>query len=162
MSEAITAFQIRLAIVDDLPAAAALAAELVRMHHRLDPQRFSLLSANIEAGYERFLADRLRDPQAVVLVADATGEIAAYAYGQLEPRDWMRLLDAHGRIHDVIVAGGRRRAGVGEAIVARLVSELRQRGATRFVLETAWRNEAARRFFAKHGFEPTLVEMTLR
>lgn len=162
MAAGTTDYSIRPARTEDLPAAAALAAELIRFHHRLDPLRFALFSPSPEAGYERFLADRLVDSRAVVLVAESEGEIAAYAFGQLEPRDWMKLLDAHGHVHDVIVAADHRGAGVGRLIVERLLDELRQRGATQFVLETAWRNEPARAFFAELGFEATLVEMTRR
>lgn len=162
MSKPIPNCEIRAARPEDLPAAARLAAELIRFHNRLDPGRFGLMSDNIETGYERYLADRARAPDAVVLVAELDGQIVAYAFGQTEPRDWMRLLDAHGRVHDVIVAESARGSGVGRQIVERLISELRSRGATQILLETAWRNDTARAFFASLGFEPTLVEMTLR
>jgi RimJ/RimL family protein N-acetyltransferase len=40
------------------------------------------------------------------------------------------------------------------------VSGLAAIGAPRVVLMAAWRNEAARRLFARLGFRPTMLEMT--
>ena len=49
------AFTVRPATRADLPAVARLAAQLVRLHHGFDPQRF-LCVEPLEPGYERFLA----------------------------------------------------------------------------------------------------------
>ena len=46
---------IRPAHPDDVPAVSRLAAELVRLHHRLDPQRFMLVEP-IEDGYKWFFS----------------------------------------------------------------------------------------------------------
>lgn len=156
---------IRPARAQDVPAAARLAAQLLRFHHALDPGRFAILADPIEPGYERFLHERIRDPRAVVLTAvrPAAGAeaVVGYAYGQLEPRDWMRLLEAGGRVHDLIVAEAERGGGVGSALLLELVRRLEGLGAAQIVLDTAAANAAAQRFFARHGFRPTMIEYTV-
>ncbi len=69
---AVPEYVVRAARPADAPAAAALAAELVRFHHRLDSGRFALLADPLEPGYARFLAARSQDKSAVVLVAEWT------------------------------------------------------------------------------------------
>src|SRR5439155_21321315 len=78
---------IRPAGADDLPAVSRLAAELVRMHHRLDPPRFMLVEP-IEEGYQWFFSRELARRKARILVAEEDGRILGYAYATLEARDW--------------------------------------------------------------------------
>ncbi|MBK9001637.1 MAG: GNAT family N-acetyltransferase [Myxococcales bacterium] len=150
---------VRRATSDDLPRAAALAAELVRQHHAVDPGRFMLVDG-VEAGYERWFHHELGREQARILVAERSGEIVGYAYGTLEARDWNLLLDEHGAIHDVLVAEPARRGGTGRRLVEALIAELEALGAQRIVLSTMVENHAAQRLFAACGFRPTLLEMT--
>ncbi len=158
-------FTVREARAEDLSAAAALGADLVRFHHALDPQRFAILADPPEPGYECFLAGRLKDRNAVVLVAeagtaDAQGAIIGYAFGQLEPLSWMDLLGPCGRFHDLIVHPTHRGRGVGRALAETMLTRLHERGADRIVLSVAWANPPARRLFERLGFRATMVEMT--
>jgi ribosomal protein S18 acetylase RimI-like enzyme len=156
---------IRPAQEEDLPRVAALAAELVRMHHATDPGRF-LLVDNVEGGYAWWLARELSSADAVILVAErgaGTGAgraIVGYAYGGLEERDWNMLLDAHGVVNDVFVAAEARRGGVGARLVQALVARLEAMGAPRVVLSTMVSNASAQELFRKSGFRPTMLEMT--
>src|SRR5215469_2589840 len=88
----------------DLPAVSRLAAELVRMHHRLDPRRF-LLVEPVEDGYQWFFSREIKRDGARILVAedDADGRLLGYAYGTLEPRNWNDLLEAAGKLNDLYV-----------------------------------------------------------
>jgi ribosomal protein S18 acetylase RimI-like enzyme len=146
-----------------LPRVARLAGELVRLHHATDPARF-LLVERVEEGYAYWFSRELARPGAVILVAvrDHGGdeEVLGYAYGTLEDRDWNMLLDAHGALHDVFVAEGARRSGVGRALVTAMVAALERAGAPRVVLSTMVTNEAAQRVFRACGFRPTMLEMT--
>jgi ribosomal protein S18 acetylase RimI-like enzyme len=156
---------VRAARPEDLPAAAALGAELVRYHHGLDPERFAILADPPEPGYARFLAGRLKDRNAVVLMAEtangaAESRIIGYAFGQLEPLSWMDLLGPCGRFHDLIVAEAHRGHGIGKALAEAMLTGLRKRGAGQIVLAIAWQNPAARHLFESLGFRPTMVEMT--
>jgi ribosomal protein S18 acetylase RimI-like enzyme len=154
-------YTVRAATREDLPAVARLAAQLVRYHHGLDPNRF-LLVEPVEEGYAHFLGAELRSPRAVVLAAEetATRAIVGYAYGRLEPRDWNMLLDAHGALHDVLVASEARKHGLGERLVRAMCARLEELGAPRVVLHTAVQNQEAQALFARAGFRPTMIEMT--
>jgi GNAT superfamily N-acetyltransferase len=167
------AMRVRPARPRDLPAVSRLAAELVRMHHRMDPPRF-LLVEPIEAGYRWFFGRELLRKRAVILVAEdeerspAKGAaraktkrtIVGYAYGTLERRNWNDLLDACGKLNDLYVDAPARRKGVARALVTEMFAALRALGAPRVVLLTAWRNPDAHVFFESMGFRRTMLEMT--
>ena len=150
---------IRAATPGDLPRVAALAAELVRMHHAVDPARF-LLPERVEEGYAWWLERELARAEAVVVVATIGEKLVGYAYGTREGRDWNALLDEHGAIHDVFVAKDARQSGAGRKLVLAMIDELTRRGAPRVVLSTMIGNEPAQRLFAACGFRPTMLEMT--
>jgi ribosomal protein S18 acetylase RimI-like enzyme len=150
---------IRRAAKADLDAAAALAADLVRMHHASDPTRF-FLPERVEEGYAWWLGRELGRAEARVLVAERDGAIVGYAYGTLEERDWALFVEEHGVVHDLYVAEAERRTGTGRALLAAMIDELETAGAERVLLYTMVRNERAQRLFASVGFRPTLLEMT--
>jgi ribosomal protein S18 acetylase RimI-like enzyme len=153
------AIAIRRAEQADVARVAALGAELVRMHHAADPRRF-LSAGDVEKGYARYLLREVGRREAVVLVACRGAAVIGYAYGSLEDRDWYRLLDAHGAIHDVFVEEHSRRSGAGRALVSGMVAALEGLGAPRIVLSTRVDNGAAQRLFEACGFRPTMIEMT--
>jgi ribosomal protein S18 acetylase RimI-like enzyme len=152
---------VRPAHPDDLPAVSRLAAELVRLHHRLDPQRFLLVEPS-ERGYQWFVSRELNRDGAIILVAedDADGRLLGYAYGTLEDRNWNDLLDACGKLNDLYVDASARRQGAGRALVNAMVAALKAKGAPRVVLLTAWKNPDAHAFFEALGFRRTMLEMT--
>jgi ribosomal protein S18 acetylase RimI-like enzyme len=151
--------RVRPARLRDLPAVSRLAAELVRLHHRLDPSRFMLIEP-IEEGYRWFFTRELKRKKAVILVADDDAHILGYTYGTMEGRNWNDLLDACGKLHDVYVDSAARRRGVGRALLNGMLSALRAQGAPRVVLLSAWQNPEAHAFFEAAGFRRTMLEMT--
>ena len=144
----------------DLSAVAKLAAELVRLHHQWDSQRFMLVEP-IEQGYRRFLASQLGEPGVVLLVAEAQGAIVGYLYGALEDRNWPALRDACGAVHDLFVAEGQRGQKVATALMRAGVEALKALGAPRVVLSSAQANFQGQRLFEQLGFRRTMVELTL-
>lgn len=150
----------------DLPAAGRLAGKLVRMHYELDPKRYLYL-ANPEVGYARYFSGELESEDVVLLVAqdktkDAAedGAIVGYAYARLEERSYNELLDACGKLHDVLVDESARGNGIGEALVREVLRRMKEKGAPRVLLLTAVQNEAAHKLFGKLGFRTTMLEMT--
>lgn len=85
--------------------------------------------------------------------------MVGYAYATLEARNWVDLIDAHGKLHDVFVDPAARRSGVARALVVAAIEALRVAGAPRLILSTAAQNEAAQAFFRTLGFAPSMVEM---
>ena len=151
---------IRRAQAGDLPALGRLGALLLRTHHAFDRDRFMAPGDDPEGGYAWFLGTQLRNPDAVVLVAEGAGAVVGYVYSALEPQSWKELRDAAGFIHDVVVDQAERRRGVASALMEAAMAWLRERGAPRVVLGTAEQNVSAQRLFAKLGFRRTMIEMT--
>lgn len=144
---------------DEMAALGKLAGSLVRLHHSFDPGRFILVEP-LEEGYTRFLTRMAADPKSVVLAAidDELG-VVGYTYARLEGRDWNRLLDEHGKLHDIAVDPRARRRGIARQIATETFARLRALGATRIILETAHANVGAQQLFASLGFRPTMIEM---
>lgn len=151
--------QIRSATQADLPRAAALGTEIVRLHHATNPKRFFWFEG-IEAGYAAWLEQELARPEAVVLVAELQGQIVGYAYGAIEQRDWAILVDRHGAFHDLCVAESVRRRGVGRALALAMLQRLEQLGAPRILARAMMQNSAAQQLLQQLGFAPTMVELT--
>jgi ribosomal protein S18 acetylase RimI-like enzyme len=150
---------VRRATAEDTRRLGELAAELVRLHHSYDPERFFCWEP-LEPGYGRFLAEQMAARAAVVLVAELEGEVVGYAYGRDEPRDWNALLDRCGVVHDVFVDPRRRRRGIATALLEEMLVALEGMGVPRVVLSTASKNSEAQALFERLGFRHTMVEMT--
>jgi ribosomal protein S18 acetylase RimI-like enzyme len=145
----------------DLGPVGTLAGDLVRLHHHFDARRF-FLTEGVEEGYRWYFGKALdeKSRKTVLVVAQVDGAVAGYVYGSLEPRDWAKLLDAHGAIHDVFVSEAHRRKGIAKQLMLEAIKRLRAVGAPRVVLSSATPNTSAQALFASLGFRSTMVEMT--
>ena len=137
----------------DLGPVGTLAGELVRLHHHFDPRRF-FLTDGVEEGYRWFFGKALdeKDPKTLLLVAQTEGAVAGYLYGSIEPRDWAKLLDVHGAVHDVYVSDAHRRRGIAKRLMLEALKRLRAAGAPRVVLYSATLNAQSQALFASIGF----------
>jgi len=151
---------IRLAQPHDLAALGRLGAQLVRLHHAFDRDRFMAPAGDIEAGYQWFLGTQLDEPDVVIYVAEQAGTVVGYAYAGLEPLSWKELRDPAGFIHDVVVDESARGQGIGAQLVEAAAAWLEEHGAPRVMLWTAERNPSAQRLFERAGFRRTMIEMT--
>ncbi|MGH7342551.1 MAG: GNAT family N-acetyltransferase, partial [Candidatus Rokuibacteriota bacterium] len=79
---------VRRAQTGDLPALGRLGAQVLHTHYAFDRDRFMAPGRDPERGYARFLEGELREPDAIVLVAERGGIVAGYVYAGLEPRSW--------------------------------------------------------------------------
>lgn len=151
---------IRVAVPQDLPALGHLGADLMRIHHAFDAQRFLSPGEQPEAGYGAFLGAQLSSPEALVLVAERAGAIVGYVYAAIEPESFKELRARAGYIHDILVAGDERGSGAGAQLLEAAVEWVRAQDVPRVLLWTAAPNTKARKLFEAHGFRATMVEMT--
>ena len=137
-------FVLRAAVVDDVPALAALLADDPIGGAREDP-------ADLEPYLAAFHAVDA-DPAHLLLVAeDREGAVAATLQLSLLPG-----LSRHGalraQIEGVRVAGAHRGAALGSTLIRFAADEARARGAALVQLTTDLRREDAQRFYARLGF----------
>lgn len=152
---------VRKAETRDLEAVGRLGAMLMRAHYAFDAQRFLAPGEGAERGYASFLGSVLDSPDDCVFVAVEEGAVVGYVFAAMEPLSWKELRGPAGFIHDLAVAEGVRRAGIGRQLMEAAVEWLRERGAPRVILWRAAQNEAAQDLFRTFGFRETMVEMTL-
>ena len=144
----------------DLDAVSLLAEQLVLLHHSWDTTRF-FTTPDIARGYRRYFQSQLGVEGTLLLSAEVDGVIAGYLFGTLEERDWAKLLDAHGAVHDVFVSPKHRRLGVAQALMDAAKTRFAQLGARQVVLYSAASNQEGQAVFKRLGYRPTMVEMTL-
>jgi ribosomal protein S18 acetylase RimI-like enzyme len=152
---------IRDATSSDLDALGRLGALLMRTHYAFDSRRFLPAGDDAAEGYAWFLETQLRDPDAVVLVAEEDDKVVGYVYAGLEPLSWKELRGPAGFVHDIVVDESARTHGIARALLTAAVERLRARGAPRVILWTAAQNARARHIFESAGFRTTMFEMTL-
>jgi ribosomal protein S18 acetylase RimI-like enzyme len=152
---------VRPATPADLPALGTLGALLMRTHYAFDSRRFLPPGDAPEEGYAWFLETQLRQPDAVILVAERDGHVVGYVYAGLEPLSWKELRGPAGFIHDIVVDEHSRHRGVARELLDAAVVWLREHGAPRVMLWTATPNARAHRLFQAAGFRQTMTEMTL-
>ena len=151
---------VRRATPADLHSIGHLGALLVEEHHGFDPLRFLAASRGTSEGYASFISTQLEDPDKAVLVAVNNGDVIGYAYAAVEGYNYMALRGPAGVLHDIIVDPEHRGRGVGRLLLDATLEFFRSRGVPRVVLQTAERNKAAQRLFARMGFRRTMIEMT--
>ena len=144
----------------DLGPVSLLAEQLVLLHHSWDTTRF-FTTPDIAKGYRWYFEGQLKEEGVVLLTAEVDGVIAGYLFGTLEERDWAKLLDAHGAIHDIFVASSHRRHGVAQALMNEAKARFTRLGAKQVVLYSASSNSQGQALFRQLGYRPTMVEMTL-
>jgi ribosomal protein S18 acetylase RimI-like enzyme len=120
----------------DLAVLLELCAEYCELDgHRFDP-------VDYQAGLQPLLED---DAHGMVWLVGDDGGYAVVTWGwSLESGGRDALLD------ELYVR--RRGEGIGRAVLAEVVAEVRERGARRVFLETERPNAAARRFYRRAGF----------
>jgi len=146
---------IRRAEARDLPALARLWAALLEQHAALDPA-FALRAGaegSRTATLERALGRMLGDADGALLVhAGGGSELAGYCSARIERATGLAAERARGEIHELAVAPGRRRQGVGRALVAAALAWASQRGVGRVEVRVAARNAEGQAFWRALGF----------
>lgn len=153
-------FTIRPASKSDEAALGRYGAALMRQHHAADARRF-ILTERPEAGYGRYLASLIGDPDSLVMVAEEDGAVVGYVYAHVENTSWRDLRGPCAYVDDVYVDEATRRRGVGRELLQAAIDWARAKGEPQVVLSSHTRNETAQRLFDALGFRRTMVEMTL-
>ena len=124
--------------------ASEITPELVDAFARLIPQ----LSSSNPAPTEDQLAEIVADPGSVLFIARVDGVIV----GSLTLATFRIPTGVRAWIEDVVVDGGARGHGVGEALNVAALNEARSRGAVTVDLTSRPSREAANRLYKRLGF----------
>jgi GNAT superfamily N-acetyltransferase len=101
----------------------------------------------------------LTSPDALVLVAaDADGEVVGHLVGHLYPASAMWTA-ARAELISTFVSPAHRGRDVGGRLVEAFRAWARERGAARLQVSAYAANEAAIRFYSRHGFAPLSLEL---
>ncbi len=96
-----------------------------------------------------------------VVVASQSDRIVGFVMFSMEQRLYATAL-ARGVVHNLYVSPERRGRGIGSRLLSAAEAGLADEGAEAISLETLADNEAARRFYERHGYEPHRVEFEKR
>lgn len=96
-----------------------------------------------------------------LLVARAGGEIVGFVMFGLEQRLY-RVSTVRGIVHNLYVRPAHRDGGIGTALLESAERRLVDAGADAISLEALAANEAARRFYERHGYAPHRIALEKR
>jgi ribosomal protein S18 acetylase RimI-like enzyme len=150
---------VRRASLKDAPAIAEMALKLVAQHQSYDPHRFARLYDERQA--EWFYGKQTEAAEAAVLVAEIENEIIGFAYVQYEAKNYAEMLERAAWLHDIYVEKNARGQNAGKMLIEKSIEAAKNLGAEKLMLTVAAKNEAARIFFERSGFETTMLEMML-
>ena len=151
--------KVRHAVPGDEMRVAGLLVRLVDQHVQYDPGRFSNF-VTLD-GAAAFYRSRIEAEDAAVIVAEADGSVAGFAYLEFEERNYENLIDKGVWLHDIYLEPEARAAGTGKALMLAAVEAAKGLGGAKLLLGVAAKNLAAQTFFESFGFRTTMLEMTL-
>lgn len=144
---------------DDADAIMALVRRGVAFHEALDADRFGAKD-NILAGYRRWLAQRIVDARScVVVAANDAGLVVAMLIASVEGAIPIYRVSEFGYVHELWVDETYRNEGVARQLVAMTIEHFATIGVEQIRLETAAKNDAARKLFEQAGFRTATIEM---
>jgi len=154
--------QIRPAMPEDVPAVLPMVEKLCRLHESWDAAKYSFLP-NIAQMYDQWLRERASHRRSVFLVAEASGpeKIVGFLIGSVEREIPIYRLKEYGFLHDLWVEPEYRNEGVARQMVMLAVEKFTEMGVEQVRLDTAAKNEAARRLFEACGFRESVREMLI-
>ena len=141
------------------------ATELIRSAQESDLQPIRALLAQLgyplaAADLESVLAELLRDPAHLVLVAEEGGAVVGFVNANFRPQ--LHHLAPVGTIDELVVAEDRRGRRIGERLVEAVLEEGRRRKADVVEVVANVRRRRAHAFYVRCGFEPTSTKLVHR
>jgi ribosomal protein S18 acetylase RimI-like enzyme len=155
------AMEIRPAEPADVPRVLPMVGRICAMHEAMDPAKYGFL-ADPQQMYDAWLVRRAADPRSVFLVVEhEDGRLVGFLVGTVEKEIGIYRLGEFGFIHDLWVEPEYRHEGYGRQMVMLAIERFGEIGVGQVRLDTAWKNEAARKLFESCGFRPSVVEMLI-
>lgn len=141
---------VRRATRTDLSAVTALWIALTEFHAAEEPLFALRAGARDEAS--RLLEAQLRDPDTALFVSEEDGRLIGLCIVRVDQAPPIHSETRRAEITDLFVAGGRRRRGLGSALVREAHDWARGRGVLRVEVRVASRNPEGQAFWRSQGF----------
>jgi ribosomal protein S18 acetylase RimI-like enzyme len=153
--------EIRPATPGDVPAVLPMVEKVSALHERWDAAKYPFLPG-IAGMYDGWLRSLAKNKRGVFLVAEGSGgKIAGFVVGTVEREIPIYRLEEFGFIHDLWVEEEYRHEGIGRQLVMLAVEKFKEMGMKQVRLDTAMKNEEARKLFEGCGFRGSVVEMLM-
>lgn len=154
--------EIRPATAQDVPAVLPMVEKLCKLHESWDPAKYSFLP-NVPQMYDQWLRERAGHRRSVFLVAETARpeKIVGFVIGTVEREIPIYRLKEYGFLHDLWVEPEYRHEGVARQMVMLAIEKFGEMGVEQVRLDTAAKNEAARRLFESCGFSESVREMLI-
>ncbi len=152
---------VRKARLEDVDEIARINKQLADMHAEMD--EIYKKGAKVEEGFRKHVENLLSSKDdALVVVAEEDGNIIGYMIGVVESARPFLKIKKMGRISDACVGADHRKKGIGEKMFNFLLDWFREKGVEYITLSFDHRNEGARAFWRKMGFEEWMVRVIKR
>ncbi len=155
------AITVRAAEFDDRAAMGRLWQELMEFHREYDTRFRHLDPDALDAWLER-IDECMADSDHIILVAEAGGDVVAFATARPSEDPPVFDLPPHMSITSFVVTGAWRRRGVGQRLFEAVAERSRRRGFGEIRLSVAADNPVSTAFWRKMGLEPYAVNMRKR
>jgi ribosomal protein S18 acetylase RimI-like enzyme len=149
------AIPIRNARRGDVPSLLLLWSAMLEENARFDPRLTPHPDARESAAGS--FAQRVEDPDEVVLVAEDGRVPIGFAAGKVTPGNGFQVPGRLGQITDCYVIPARRRRGAGRRLASRMADLLVGKGAETIRLQVVVKNAEAEAFWASLGYAPLEV-----
>jgi GNAT superfamily N-acetyltransferase len=143
----------------DLPSLVRLASIVQEMHAHHAPAHIKMPSA--DPGCAELLRKMLTDPAACIIVAEEGQSVIGnfFAKEVKQEESWIRPELRTFMLEHIVVDPAVRRKGIGRRLIEQFFDEAKTRGIGQVGLCCWSFNEAANRFFRRHGFAELHVRM---
>ena len=146
--------------IDDLEP---LWRALAEHHHSVWPEDGPLRErADSWARRRALYREKLAEPGGVLLIAERDRRPVGYAMVATASPSMTWAIEDAATLETIVLLPEVRGSGLGTALIERVKAEVRANGVTHLGLGVVAANEAAIRFYRRHGFQPAFVEMTAR
>jgi ribosomal protein S18 acetylase RimI-like enzyme len=155
VGEADTELEVGAASADEIPALAAIWAELMELHERTD-HRFALAN-DARQRWEAMAEEMVSRQQGFLFAARLAGRPVGFCVGWIARNPPIYRVAEVGFISEIAVCRSEQRRGIGRALVLAATRFFASQGVDEFQLSSAVWNEGARRFWETLGGESLLV-----
>jgi len=145
---------------EDIEGLSSVYLDSERYHTAIDDQPPLTPPRELDYARQRFAAMSIGDPERLLLVADADGEVVGHVEARMQRDEPAHFVGVY--VDELAVAEAWRGRGVGTLLMAAVEKWARDKGALSIALDHFHTNAGARRLYDRLGFRVRSVVMAKR